>query len=360
MKKSSRICLLLLSIVGLFVSPVFAEKIKITYKPEYRMSYNQMYARALQQAYSTAFVTSARQFLPQNFSAKRLKIMEELYRPSAERFVKNYKKGYSATVENGLELEIDAEMNVELIYNELESLGFLDTRVQLNSSRVEYGEGLKVEKEMTQNIQRAVERKITTSVLPVLNFFDVVEAPWAMLTILVENKNGIWIVRATAEDDKVFIGKGKNFFAAWTTVWKKLVKYIYPAQEKGRATLEITGWYTPTGVQDVDKLVRSWNDSIRNTEFLSVSFDNEEIQARWSFEIFELEKLQRALLNNIAKKNLRYILKFVEDPNVVKKTNTRQIPPKVAETPNGTSPKTVGAPNEKPKINSDLVVVPTE
>ncbi len=248
---------------------------------------------AMDKGFAQAALTEAQGLLPQPLDERRQEVLKDYLTRRGSRFVQSYKETGFESLPDKVRLTLDVVVNRDELSRHLQHLGVVST-----SGGALRGVTLTLTKLLPADRQ-AVDRLMALSGL--------------------KAEPGLWpeLVLERAGGGQ-FTGQVKTQERSWSTrdkdldvVWFNLMSNVFSVQEAkpqalSGARLKVEGWASPDGVQEFDRVLKSWEGEAAAVYLLGVSLEAGGVSATWNLRVVNQAGLEARLKEYLPQYGLRH------------------------------------------------------
>jgi len=279
--------LLLLPIV------VNAAPVEVFTVMEETMSPMELRALALNEGFAKAVTTEAQTMLGGGLAEDRAEFMRQYFVEHAKPYIQGYKVLSSRSFEDGLEMKLDVRINRRTLRDGLKAMGLFETVKAPQPASVSWPE------DMTE------EEIATLQGLMVLTGLEQRggDAPAFTLEYGPEQTYKGRLVTA----DNEWSGAAKDMSVVWFRLWTR-----YFSREKADASpvvaqfLTISGWFTPDGVLEFDRVLKGWDSAVQDTRLVEMDIQPTGVSATWDMHVLDRSRLGMLLNSFLPQRGLSF------------------------------------------------------
>ncbi len=279
--------------VLVFAGTVLAAEVRVFKPMEEGMSQMQLRRQALDEGFAQAVLDEAVKILPGELDETRRELFRQYLLPRAGAYVREYKVIYSQALEAGVILRLNVRVNQSVLRDGLVRMGFMETLAVPLPVTVERPEDLSEEEALALD-----NLLVLTNAIPQ------------------ENAGFRFILSRGAENlyrgqlmtpDREWTALDKDMANLWFTLWAHhFNRAEVRSASSDRATLAVSGWFSPDGVLEFQRVVGGWDSVVRDVNLLDMDMESSGVGASWSFRIMDAEGLKRRLDAYLPERGLRY------------------------------------------------------
>ncbi len=283
--------------------PAFAVNVQIFKPLEEGVSSKDMRAEAVSQAFAQALMSESARMIPGSLSAERSNALKDMFTKHYEEFITGYRDMDVKFQEDGVAVRIDVNANRSELRAALKRMGFfsdIKTSVKADIS-VSNGKFKLSETDQAQfdaDLQQlmvlyGVQKVVSTeSSIPKLGLTQVSKNRWNGDLI---SAHGKWNA------------SGRTVETVWNSLWAK-----YYNSENVQSTMNpkvvlvVNGWFNPDGVQEFDRMLKSWDSAVQEVKLLDVEMKPTAVSASWSLEVSDQWVLKSYLNDYLPSRGLSF------------------------------------------------------
>ncbi|SME90869.1 hypothetical protein [Desulfovibrio gilichinskyi] len=303
--KKSFFVLCVLMITTASSLPAFAVNVQIFKALEEGVSSKDLRAEAVSQAFAQALMSESVRMIPATLSAERSNALKDMFTTHYEEFITGYRDMDVKFQSDGVAVRIDVNVNRSELRAALKRMGlFSDTNksvkadISVSSGKVKLSEseqaGLDADLQKLMvlfGIQKVVS---TEPSIPKLNLTQVSKNRWNGDLV---SAHGKWNA------------SGRTVETVWNSLWAK-----YFNSENVQSTMNpkivlvVNGWFNPDGVQEFDRMLKSWDSAVQEVKLLDVEMKPTAVSASWSLEVSDQWVLKSYLNDYLPSRGLSFNL----------------------------------------------------
>ncbi|WP_291327856.1 hypothetical protein [Desulfovibrio sp. UCD-KL4C] len=283
--------------------PAFAVNVQIFKPLEEDVSSKDMRAEAVSQAFAQALMSESVRMIPGSLSAERGSALKDMFTKHYEEFITGYRDMDVKFQEDGVAVRIDVNANRSELRAVLKRMGFfsdIKTNVKANIlvSNGKFKLSETDQAEFDADLQQlmvlyGVQKVISTeSSTPKLSITQVSKKRWSGDLI---SSHGKWDA------------SGRTVETVWKSLWAK-----YFSSENVQSTMNpkvvlvVNGWFNPDGVQEFDRMLKSWDSAVQEVKLLDVEMKPTAVSASWSLEVSDQWVLKSYLNDYLPSRGLSF------------------------------------------------------
>ncbi|AMK11945.1 MAG: hypothetical protein AB7E51_07170 [Pseudodesulfovibrio sp.] len=252
--------------------------------------------KAQAQGYGQAVLEEAKAMLPGSLGESREALLKAYFVGHAKPFIQGYKVLSSQDFEDGLSLSLDVRVDRRTLRDSLKSMGLMETLAAPLSASVAWPQDLTEEEQ-----QQVRDLVALTNIEP---------AEGASPAVVLErgSDKGTWKCRLTW-DGQEWMGINQDMAEAWFTVWPR---YFDRPRERAAGTggesLAVTGWFSPDGVLEFDRVLRGWDSAVQDVELAEMDMQPTGAGATWTVTVVNRDRLNMLLNAFLPQRGLSFRL----------------------------------------------------
>lgn len=284
----SLILLALLAPVSVFAAPV-----EVFTVMEEEMSPMELRALALNEGFAKAVTAEAQIMLAGALTEDRAEFMRQYFVDHAKPYIQGYKILSSRPFEDGLEMKLDVRVNKRTLRDNLKAMGFFETVRTPQPASVVWPEDMteeEVAKLQGLMVLTGLEQRVENA--PAFTFEYGPEKTYKGHLVTVD---GEWS------------GTAKDMSVVWFKLWTK-----YFSREKADAVpvaaqyLTISGWFTPDGVLEFDRVLKGWESAVQDTRLVEMDIQPTGVSATWDMHVLDQARLGMLLNSFLPQRGLSF------------------------------------------------------
>lgn len=252
--------------------------------------------KAQAQGYGQAVLEEAKAMLPGSLGEAREALLKAYFAGHSNSFVQSYKVLSSQDFEDGVSLSLDVRVNRRALRDALKSMGLFET---LN---IPLAASVTLPEDLTEEEQQAVNDLMALT--------NIAPAEGASPAVVLErgSDKGSWKCRLTF-DGQEWMGINQDMAEAWFTVWPR---YFDRPRERaagaGGDSLAVSGWFSPDGVLEFDRVLRGWDSAVQDIELVEMDMQPTGAGATWKFTVVNRDRLNMLLNAFLPQRGLAFRL----------------------------------------------------
>ena len=272
-----------------------AGEVRVFKPKEEDISPMQLRKQAMAEGFAQAVLEEAGSMLPGPLDEARKELLRVYFVDHAQPYVLGYKILSSQDMDAGLILSMVVRVNKTTLRQGLKSMGLLTTVLAPMNAAVTWPEGLD-EDSMTQlqGLVTLTGIQVVDGILPSFVLKEGPEKTWKGKLIL---------------DDREWIATNKDMSVVWFDLW---AHYFTRSEAKttnaSTPELSITGWFSPDGVLEFDRVLRTWDSAVQEVKLVEMDMQPAGVGARWNIRILKRDRLDTMLRAYLPQRGLSYQL----------------------------------------------------
>ncbi len=258
----------------------------------------QLRQKTLLLAFSEAAVQTAQAMSAEPLGKDRLNALRTYFKPRASEWILGYKELSSRLSENGLSMLLEVDVNRRVLRQVVASLG-LDkpTSDTLRFSLIPLPTLLEADKVALSSIMLLVNAKESPGIQPQLT--------------LGRMENGT--LRGSLDSDRGFwSAMDVDMTTIWFALWDRYYLEGRAAEAGSAGVLEVSGWFTPDGANDFDRVLSGWDDLLRSSKLVELDLLTAGVTARWEVDPVDLKSFKQRLSGYLPQRGLSYDVNGVD------------------------------------------------
>lgn len=288
-----RICSFLMCLI-IFPAMATAGTVDVFRAAEENVSPMEMRTRAMAEGFAQAVLTETRIMLP-GLDPLRTEALKMYFIGHAKPYIQGYKLLSSKEVEDGLEMRMDVRINRRTLRDGLKKMGLFQTlKMPLPAS-------------VTWPQEMAVEEMATLQGLITMTGLELEENTYpAFFLEYTEEKayKGRMVL-----DNREWLSINKDLAVVWVDLW---ARYFNQSQLKAvpakTQLLTISGWFSPDGVLEFDRVLRGWDSAVQDARLVEMDMQPTGAGAVWDVNILNRDKLDMLLQSFLPQRGLTFQL----------------------------------------------------
>jgi hypothetical protein len=247
---------------------------------------------AREKAFEQAVWLEALSMADDGLSDARRELLREFIVPRAMEYVQSYSELGSASSDSGTTLSVDVLVNRRALKDTLRGLGCMRGSAEPVEYMLTIGGASDVWDELGR-LQALYNTRVTQN---------------ASVAVFLEHRGDMWTGRLDAGGHSR-AASGTTLADAWHGIWAQYFSSLAAAQGPHDAlVLQVSGWFTPDGVESFDKELSSWDRDFDEAGLAQVSMEAAGISARWVLRGASRGALERRLEAALEGKGLSWVL----------------------------------------------------
>ncbi|MFV0421377.1 hypothetical protein [Oleidesulfovibrio sp.] len=243
-------------------------------------------------AFEQAVWAEALAMVENELTDARKVLLQQNLTPKASLFVQSYTELGSSKTETGTLMNVDVAVNRRALKNTLRSMGML----RFADEPVSYTLTLSSSQDVWAELGRLQALYNTR----VQQFADV--------AVTLDNSGELWKGQLSAQG-RVAAASGKTLDEVWGQLW---ARYFMAASRAAGAehelVLQVSGWFTPDGVETFDKELAGWEREIDDASLAGVNMEAAGVSAHWVIRGASRSALERRLNEALGGRGLNWRL----------------------------------------------------
>lgn len=251
--------------------------------------------QAMAEGFALAVLDAAKPMLPAPLNEARAELFKEYLADHAKPFVLGYNILSSQDMDAGLIVRMDVKVNKKTLREGLKRMGFFATAQGAKVAAVAWPDDLDEEAlAQLRGLVTLTNIQVTDSVLPSFTLTrGPKEAYKARLTL----------------GDREWMAGGKDMATVWFELWGK---YFSRSEAKSFRSstqlLSISGWFSPDGVLEFDRVLRDWDSAIQEVKLVEMDMQPAGVGASWDVRIVNMNRLNSKLQAYLPQRGLSFKL----------------------------------------------------
>ncbi|NDV19787.1 hypothetical protein GO013_10180 [Pseudodesulfovibrio sp. JC047] len=278
--------------VVLFQSLALAGTVDVFRATEETVSPMKMRSEAMAEGFALAVVDEALLMLP-DLDFLRAEALKMYFTGRAEPYVQGYKLLSSKEVDGGLSMRIDVRVNRRTLRDQMKRMGLFETVQTPLSASVVWPENIsKDDMAVLQELVTLTGLELEETVFPAFSLEYTKENAYKGRLVL-ENREWLSI--------------NKDLAVVWVDVWSR---YFGQSQSKATAPkmnlLTISGWFSPDGVLEFDRVLRGWESAVQEAKLVDMDMQPTGVGATWDVTILNRDRLDMLLQSFLPQRGLMF------------------------------------------------------
>lgn len=250
---------------------------------------------AMAEGFGQAVLEDALAMLPGELGEVRTELLKQYFVENAQPYILGYKILYSQDMDAGLILRLDVKVNKRTLRAGLKRMGLFSTIKTPLPASVVWPEDLDEEALLKlQGLVTLTGLQVTADTSPSFTFDPGPEKTYKARLVL---------------DDREWVAMNKDMSVAWFELWAKyFTRSEVVASQASTQLLVINGWFSPDGVLEFDRVLRSWDSAVQEVQLIEMDMQPAGVGASWDVRILSSERLSRMLQGYLPQRGLSYQL----------------------------------------------------
>ncbi|MGE4422708.1 MAG: hypothetical protein AB7D39_10455 [Pseudodesulfovibrio sp.] len=276
--------------------PALAGQVQVFEPMAEGMSQRDLRDKARAQGFAQAVLDEAKAMLSDKLPEARVALFKEYLLGHAEPFIQGYKVVSSQDFPEGLSLTMDVRVDRRTLRDSLGGMGFFATLSQPQPATVVWPGDL------TDEELQALHHLINlTGIAPA-------EGASPVFTLERGGDKGTWKCRLSY-DGQEWLAVNADMAKAWFTLWPRF--FDRPAAQSaqtGGETLTVSGWFSPDGVLEFDRVLHGWDGAVQNAQLVTMDMQPSGAGATWTLSVVNRARLEMLLNSFLPQRGLSFHL----------------------------------------------------
>ncbi len=252
----------------------------------------QLRQKTLMLAFAEAAVQTAQAMSAEPLGKDRLDALRTYFEPRASDWILGYKEISSSLSEKGLSMLLEVDVNRRVLRQVVGTLG-LDKPVSdmLRFSLMPSSTLLEADKAELSTIMLLVNAKDSPGFQPQLSLGRMENGT---LRGSFNSERGSWSVMDV------------DVTTVWFALWER---YNLEGKAVGIGSagiLKVSGWFTPDGANDFDRVLSGWDDLLRSVKLVEMDLMTAGVTARWEVDPVDMDSFRQRLSGYLPQRGLSY------------------------------------------------------
>lgn len=259
---------------------------------EENVSPMEMRTRAMAEGFALAVLNEAKVMLP-GLDMLRAEALKMYLLGHAKPYIQGYKLLSSKEVEEGLEMRLDVRINKRTLRDSLKKMGLFQTLKTPLAASVVWPEGL------SDDEMAALQGLIT---MTGLELEDDIRPAFVLEYTKEKAYKGRMVL-----DNREWLSINKDLAVVWVDLWSR-----YFGQSQSMAApakmqfLTISGWFSPDGVLEFDRVLRGWESAVQEARLVEMDMQPTGVGATWDVNILNRDRLDMLLQSFLPQRGLAF------------------------------------------------------
>nr|WP_321257076.1 hypothetical protein [uncultured Pseudodesulfovibrio sp.] len=261
---------------------------------EENVSPMEMRTRAMAEGFAMAVLSEARVMLP-DLDPLRTEALKMYLVGHAKPYIQGYKLLSSKEVDEGLEMRMDVRINKRTLRDGLKKMGLFQTvKTPLAASVIWPQEMTVDEMAILQGLITMTGLELEENTYPALFLEYTKEKAYKGRMVL---------------DNHEWLSINKDLSVVWVDLW---ARYFNQSQLKAvpakTQLLTISGWFSPDGVLEFDRVLRGWDSAVQEARLVEMDMQPTGAGAVWDVNILNRDRLDMLLQSFLPQRGLTFQL----------------------------------------------------
>jgi hypothetical protein len=291
------------ALVFLMVAPAYAVKVQVFQPAEEEKTVAEIRDEAVDLAFAQAIMSEALRMIPGELDPGRSEVLKKWLGDRKDTFVSGYRDKSVSQEENGVSVGINVDVNRKALRGYLKKIGVFSTY----SKKVEASLQTSITDQQTDDLDELNRLMIVFGVQKVAEGADIAVSI---------NKAGkkSWSGSLSVSGGQSWKSYGLDLDKVWSKLWENYFSSIQSSADMNpRATLEITGWFSPEGVREFGRVLRGWDAAVQEVELGGLEMKPTAVSAFWTMEIADKWLLKSYLSDYLPQRGLSYTINGINE-----------------------------------------------
>ncbi|WP_147821589.1 hypothetical protein [Salidesulfovibrio onnuriiensis] len=283
------------SIVLLGAGLAQAQPVEVFVPFEEGMTSMQLRQKATDAAFAQSVTDTALSLLPAPLSEDRQVLLKQYFLEKAGGYVLGYKEVSSFRAEDGLNLTMDVNVNRQALRTALQSMGIYYTVSE--PLPVTFRHQGELDEESLQQVRDLILLTGLKRDLDVQPEF-----------LLQREGEKLWKGRLIFEG-RDWVAVKKDIPELWFELWKRYFGRKEMRESASSSTrLRVSGWFTPDGVQDFDRVLQGWVSAVQEVKLAEMEMLPSGVAAIWDVRVVNRQLLKSRLEAFLPGRGLSFVI----------------------------------------------------
>lgn len=254
-------------------------------------------AKALAEGFAIAVTQETQTMLGGALDTLRLEALKTYFIEFAKPYIQGYNILSSEDVEDGLLMSLDVKVNRRTLRDGLKKLGLFETVQASQPALITWPE------EIADEDLRQVQSLMIT-----FGLTQATEGEIPEFALEYGEEKGTYKGRMVVEDTE-WLSINKSMGVVWTKLWTRY--FSQPKDDLVTAKtqfLTISGWFTPDGVLEFDRVLKAWDSAVQDTKLVEMDIQPTGVGATWDVNILDSKRLAMLLNSFLPQRGLSFQL----------------------------------------------------
>lgn len=276
--------------------PALAGQVQVFEPMAEGMSQRDLRDKARAQGFAQAVLDEAVVMLGNKLPEARTALLKEYLLGHAEPFIQGYKVVSSQDYPEGLSLTMDVRVDRRTLRDSLGGMGLFATLSQPQPATVVWPGDL-----TDEELQALHDLINLTGIVPT-------EGASPVFTLERGGDKNTWKCHLSY-DGQEWLAVNSDMAKAWFTLWPRFFdRPTAQAAQTGGETLTVSGWFSPDGVLEFDRVLHGWDGAVQNAQLVTMDMQPTGAGATWTLSVVNRDRLEMLLNAFLPQRGLSFHL----------------------------------------------------
>lgn len=293
MLKKQFVLLVCIAAVMILATAVCAGEVRVFKPKEEELSQMELRKQAMAEGFAQAVLEDALVMLPGLLDEVRSELLKQYLVDNAKPYVLGYNILSSQDMEAGLIIRMNVKVNKRALRDGLKKMGLFNTVVTPQVASVVWPDTLDEEAlGQLQGLVTLTGIQIEENVAPSFALEAGPESTYKARLVV---------------DDRDWVSMNKDMTKVWFELWAKyFMRSEMTVSTTSTQQLAITGWFSPDGVLEFDRVLRSWDSAVQDVQLVEMDMQPAGVGASWDVRILDASRLNVMLQSYLPQRGLSY------------------------------------------------------
>lgn len=250
---------------------------------------------AMAEGYAQAVLEEAQRMLPGELGEVRTELFKAYLLDHATPYVQGYKILSAQSMEGGLILSLDVQVNKQTLRDGLKGMGLFATLVTPQPATVVWPDNF--DEEFVMKLQGLMTLTGIQAAQDVLPSFAV--------ELGAENT-----FKGRLEIDKrEWVAINKDMAVVWFDLWSRYFNRNNATQSRVNVyKLSVAGWFSPDAALEFDQVLHDWDSTVQEVQLVELDMQPAGVGGTWEMRLLSGERLDMLLKSYLPQRGLTYQL----------------------------------------------------
>ncbi|QJB57856.1 hypothetical protein [Pseudodesulfovibrio sp. zrk46] len=299
MRKFRYTILLALAIACFVANSAIAGKVQVFMPKHEDLSPMALRNKAMAEGFASAVLEEANVMLPAPLKELRAEAFKEYMQKHAKPYIQGYKILSVQDIEEGIILDLEVKVNRRSLRTGLKGMGLFVTSVEPLSASVIWPE------DWSETWGEEAMSKLHSLMI----LTGIQNTPEAYPAFKLEAGPENSFKGRLETDNQEWLSVNKDLAEVWFGLWKRYFSQEQAEQIRaGVRKLTISGWFSPDGVLEFDRVLQSWESAVQEVKLVELDMQPTGVGGAWEMRLISGERLDMLLRSYLPQRGLTYQL----------------------------------------------------